>query len=236
MSDFKKRYLKTCIIGLCIAAVLAAVFFLTGNNGKNTLVSVELSETSQSSEEPNKILFSETRGIVQEKRAAETPAPTVLPTPTPYQDMGFTENIKIEASPAATLTPTPLQTDVPKKTMCYISINCRTLIENPEKLKAEKKDLVPANGMLILNEYIAFSEGDSLFDVLQKTAKEYKIPVDFEKNAAGGGYVKGIGNLYEKDAGDMSGWGYTVNGEYPNVSCTDYKVKNDDKIEWIYMQ
>lgn len=237
MSNFKKRYLKTCGIGLGIAAVLAAAFFLAGNKAEKTPANVEISEKAQSSEEPDKIVFSETRGIVEEKKAvAQTPVPTVLPTPTPYQDMGFTENIKIDASQISVSTPVPVQTDVPKKTMCYISINCRTLIENPEKLKSEKKELVPADGMIISNEHISFAEGDSLFDVLQKAAKEFKIQVDFEKNASGGVYVKGIGNLYEKDAGDMSGWGYTVNGEYPTVSCTEYKVKSDDKLEWIYMQ
>lgn len=240
MSDFKKRYFKTCIIGLCIAAILAAVFIFTGNDPVSVPAVVELNEQKQSSEEPYKVLLNETRGIVEDKpiqQPSPTPVATLSPTvsPTPYQDMSFTENIRMETI-APTVSPTPLQTNVPQKTVCYININCRTLIENSEKLKADKKELVPSDGMLLSNVMISFSEGESLFDILQKAAKENKIVIDFEKNTAGGIYVKGIGNLYERDAGDMSGWGFTVNGEYPGVSCEEYKVKNNDKIEWIYMQ
>ena len=27
---------------------------------------------------------------------------------------------------------------------------------------------------------------------------------------------------------------YCVNGEYPNVGCSDYKIKDGDNIEWHY--
>ena len=47
-------------------------------------------------------------------------------------------------------------------------------------------------------------------------------------------YVEGIGNLYEFDAGELSGWMYRVNGEFPNFGCSKYILKNGDKVEFVY--
>ena len=47
-------------------------------------------------------------------------------------------------------------------------------------------------------------------------------------------YIEGINNLYEFDAGELSGWMYCVNGEFPNYGSSGYKVKPGDKIEWHY--
>lgn len=49
-----------------------------------------------------------------------------------------------------------------------------------------------------------------------------------------GGYVAGIGNLYEKDCGSMSGWLYAVNGHAPNVGCGSYALNNGDSVRFIY--
>jgi len=232
MSDFKKRYFKTCIIGLCIVAVLAAVFIFTGND-ESVPANTELKE--QTTEQPEQILLNEIRGIAEEESIPTfSPAPTASPAPQP--DMTVMENIQMDISPTASVSPTPVQTNVPQKTVCYITVNCKTLIENPAKLKEDKKELVPADGMILSNASVAYTEGDTILDVLQKAAKQHKIQIDFEKNTASGAYIRGIGNIYERDAGDMSGWGFYVNGEYPNVSCEEYKIKNNDRIEWVYMQ
>lgn len=47
-------------------------------------------------------------------------------------------------------------------------------------------------------------------------------------------YIRGIGYLYEKEAGDMSGWLYRVNGKLPNYGASNYSVKAGDHIEWLY--
>lgn len=49
-----------------------------------------------------------------------------------------------------------------------------------------------------------------------------------------GGYIAGIGNLYEKDCGSMSGWLYAVNGHAPNVGCGSYSLNNGDSVLFIY--
>lgn len=47
-------------------------------------------------------------------------------------------------------------------------------------------------------------------------------------------YVEGIGNLYEFDCGNMSGWMYKVNDWFPNYGCSRYELKNGDTVEWQY--
>ncbi len=47
-------------------------------------------------------------------------------------------------------------------------------------------------------------------------------------------YIEGIGNLYEFDAGPLSGWRYSVNGWYPNYGCSLYPLSPGDRVEWVY--
>ena len=57
------------------------------------------------------------------------------------------------------------------------------------------------------------------------------MEASFTANSA---YIEGIDNIYEFSCGELSGWMYRVNGEYAQVSCSDYKVKDGDKIQWSY--
>jgi len=47
-------------------------------------------------------------------------------------------------------------------------------------------------------------------------------------------YIEGIGNLYEFDCGELSGWMYSVNGEFPMYGMSQYEVKDGDVIEVVY--
>ena len=50
----------------------------------------------------------------------------------------------------------------------------------------------------------------------------------------GTAYVEGIGNLYEFDCGEGSGWMYRVNGNYPNFGCSRYILQDGDTVEFRY--
>ena len=47
-------------------------------------------------------------------------------------------------------------------------------------------------------------------------------------------YILDVNNLYEFDAGELSGWMYKVNGWFPNYGCSRYQLKPGDAIEWHY--
>lgn len=47
-------------------------------------------------------------------------------------------------------------------------------------------------------------------------------------------YIEGIGNLYEFDCGENSGWMYKVNDWFPNYGMSRYVLKNGDTVSLIY--
>lgn len=118
---------------------------------------------------------------------------------------------------------------------CTISIECSTILDNMDKLKADKKDMVPEDGVILKPQKVNFSEGENAFDVLQRVCKKNKIHMESSwtpmYNSA---YIEGINNLYEFDCGKLSGWMYRVNGVYPNYGCSRYELKGGEKIEWRY--
>ena len=117
---------------------------------------------------------------------------------------------------------------------CKLSIRCDTVFDNLSKLEDGKEEFVPKDG-IILSEEVAFSDGETAFEVLKRVLKEKKIPFEFEKSPSQKAiYIEGINNLYEFDCGELSGWLYSINGEFPEKSIGDYAVKNGDKIEIVY--
>ena len=82
---------------------------------------------------------------------------------------------------------------------------------------------------------VTFYEGESVFNVLQRTCKQQKIHMEFSNTPIyNSAYIEGIHNLYEFDVGNLSGWMYKVNGWFPNYGCSRYQLKDGDVIEWVY--
>lgn len=116
---------------------------------------------------------------------------------------------------------------------CTIMVECSTILNNMDKLDASVKEFVPEDGMILKEKEVDFSEGDSVYDVLNRELKKEKIMMEASFTGSSA-YVEGIDNIYEFSCGELSGWEYSVNGEFPGKSCSDYKVENDDVIEWHY--
>ena len=109
-----------------------------------------------------------------------------------------------------------------------LSIRCDA-IQGLEK----KNDLIPDDGVILDTREFAISEGDTVYDVLLDATTTYRIVMD-NSGSDGAAYIAGIGGLYEFDYGELSGWMYRVNGEFPNVGCQSYTVSDGDEIEWLY--
>ena len=118
---------------------------------------------------------------------------------------------------------------------CTFSISCATILDNMDKVKESKKGIVPSDGIILDTTTVTFSEGESVFDVLQRTCRERGIHMESSwtpiYNSA---YVEGIANLYEFDVGSQSGWMYKVNGWFPNYGCSRYALQQGDEICWMY--
>lgn len=118
---------------------------------------------------------------------------------------------------------------------CTFSISCATILDNMDWLDPEKVELVPENGWIMEPTEVVFYEGESVFNVLQRTCKQNKIHMEFSNTPMyNSAYIEGIHNLYEFDCGELSGWMYQVNGWFPNYGCSRYVLQDGDVVEWEY--
>lgn len=118
---------------------------------------------------------------------------------------------------------------------CTISISCATILDHMDWLVPEKAELVPEDGWILEPIQVTFYEGESVFNVLQRTCKQQGIHMEFENTPMyNSAYIEGIHNLYEFDCGELSGWMYQVNEWFPNYGCSRYQLQNGDVICWEY--
>ena len=122
-----------------------------------------------------------------------------------------------------------------RENTCTISISCASILDNLELCKPEKIELVPEDGWILEPVQVSFSSGESVFDVLQRVCQENRIHMEFTDTPLyNSAYIEGIGNLYEFDCGETSGWMYKVNDWFPNYGCSRYQLQNGDEIAWVY--
>ena len=117
---------------------------------------------------------------------------------------------------------------------CYITIECKSILDNTDKLKEGHEDYVPSNGIILKKTKCTFKNGASVWDILQEVCSNNSVKLT-TKNTTFGTYVSGINNLDEFDCGKQSGWVYTVNGKSPPVSCSKYTVSDGDTIVFKYI-
>lgn len=90
-------------------------------------------------------------------------------------------------------------------------------------------------GVVLSPVTVSFLAGETVFDVLQRECQGRGIHMEFTYNPLySSSYIEGIANLYEFDRGELSGWMYEVNGQYPNYGCSSYVLSNGDAIGWHY--
>lgn len=122
-----------------------------------------------------------------------------------------------------------------RENTCIISISCASILDNLELCNPEKVELVPEDGWILEPVQVPFSGGESAFDVLQRVCQENRIHMEFTDTPLyNSAYIEGIGNLYEFDCGETSGWMYKVNGWFPNYGCSRCQLQNGDEIAWVY--
>ena len=155
------------------------------------------------------------------------------PEDTRDKDQYMTDPVP-EGKPAP-VEPQDSDVDTNKQYTCTISISCETILDNMDKCAESKKALVPEDGIILPATEVTFSDGESVYDVLQRVCKENKIHMESSFTPVyNSAYIEGIHNLYEYDVGKLSGWMYAVNGWYPNYGCSRYQVKDGDVVEWRY--
>ncbi|MDR1246055.1 MAG: DUF4430 domain-containing protein [Clostridiales Family XIII bacterium] len=118
---------------------------------------------------------------------------------------------------------------------CTLTVRCDTVLDNMDLLDKEKRELIPGDGVIFPTADVTVYEGESVFNVLLREMKRAKIHMEFMKTPIyNSAYIEGISNIYEFDAGELSGWMYNVNDWYPNYGCSRYTLKDGDVIELRY--
>ncbi len=148
------------------------------------------------------------------------------------------------SEPAATTPTTPAKPTEPAPTepaptesslSCTITIRCDTILDNWDNLDPAKAPYVPSDGIILYSVDASFTEGETVFDVLNRVCSDYGIQLEYSWTPMYGSYyIEGINNLYEFDCGHESGWMYKVNGWFPNYGCSSYTLEDGDSIVWCY--
>jgi len=134
--------------------------------------------------------------------------------------------------PADTTQP---DTSLPADLHCTIAIFCHTILENMGDLAPGKAEFVPSDGVILSPVTVAYSAGETVFDVLQRACTQTGLQLEYSWTPLYDSYyVEGINQLYEFDCGFESGWMYKVNDWFPNYGCSSYTVEDGDVIVWCY--
>ena len=187
-------------------------------------------ETKPAETKPTETKPAETKPV--ETKPAETKPVETKPAETRPTEPNPTTPKPTEPAPTEPAPTEPAPTE--HKNTCSISISCETILDHMDWLDPEKEPYVPEDGW-ILSATVEFTEGETVFDVLQRACNAYGIQLEFSWTPAYDSYyVEGLNNIYEFDCGPESGWMYKVNGWFPNYGCSEYQVKDGDNIGWRY--
>ena len=207
-----KRIKKYLVVLLLI--LLTVAFFGCGNAEQNTGAPAGEIAVQDNPEQAEKVTGSAT--------ATPEAISDAIPEAEP-------ENMPAKSEPSET---SERQQD---KLTCTVSITCATILDNMKSLTRGKEEVVPADGVLMSAKTVAFEQGDTVFDVLSSVTKTQKIHMEFTMTPVyKSAYIEGINNIYEFDCGELSGWMYKVNGEFPRRGCSAYELSDGDTVEWIY--
>ncbi len=118
---------------------------------------------------------------------------------------------------------------------CTLAVNCITILDKMDKFDRRKLPVLPPDGIIFPAAEVSFAEGESAFEVLQREMKKAGIHLEFNSVPLyKSNYIEGIGNLYELDGGELSGWVYRINGAVPGYGCNLYQLQPGDVVEFVY--
>jgi hypothetical protein len=118
---------------------------------------------------------------------------------------------------------------------CKLSVACETILKNLDSFNKDKLELLPSDGTILPLGEVPFYEGESVFNLLQREMKKHKIHLEFSITPLyNTHYIEAINNIYEFDCGELSGWMYKVNGQFPGYSSSRYLLQDGDIVEWLY--
>ena len=170
-----ERTWKHTLFACIAAAVLVATLLLVG--GKLIEKTSDTPAGTQQTEENTQ---------QQEQTGSEMPSadpndPSIIGGNTVTTDVGQQDRYQTDPVPEGRPDPVePDEADIDDGITytCTFSISCETILDNWELCDESKKPLVPSDGVILSSTIVSFSEGESVFDVLQRICKDNKIHME----------------------------------------------------------
>ncbi len=220
-----------------ISAVLLTIILLFGGCAENTN-KLPYTESNTNSTEASVVYESEKETVKENstEKAEKITASSTTQTVPEKVNKTTTKEQKTDKSEKTT-----------SGNVCYITIICESINKNINEFNESKKIFLPKSGVILKETSVEINGNETVFDVIKKACKENTcsdkckfckasgIQIEYTYTPAFDNYyIEGIHQIYEKDCGMQSGWMYSVNGEFPNVGVSSYKVKKGDKIVFAY--
>lgn len=222
-----------------VESIVTTTAFQTDGNSQATPATTVTDISSQTLPESEKPKTTAISSVASTSSTADVSKPTEMPvfTSTPTSSASPASSKVTTISTASSVTSTAPKPDKPIKkydNTCTFVIECKTILDNKDKLKKGLEKYVPDDAV-IFSKTVGFDSGESVYDILRRICDENSIQMEASYTPAFSSYyVEGINNLYEFDCGQGSGWMYSVNGVFPNYGCSSYKPANNDKIAFRY--
>ncbi|MEG2001270.1 MAG: DUF4430 domain-containing protein [Evtepia sp.] len=237
----KHKILRKFFFSFFLVGSLIFSFYITDNHKAESSTTAQPVSTVESSEE-NEIIetptvlppvVTETEPLPEESTPpVKAPAPITPAAPSAIKPA---TNAPVTNATASTPPLASVPTATIPQTICSLSVRCDTLLDKADQLGVDKASLVPTNGIIFSNTAVVFTEGETVFDVLERELKNGRVHLEFSMTPIyNSAYIEGMGNLYEFDCGALSGWVYKVNDVFPGYGCSSYSLKDGDRIEWLY--
>ncbi len=220
-------------------SIVTTTAFQTDGNSQTTPATTVTDISSQTLPESEKPKTTAITSVASTSSTADVSKPTEKPvfTSAPTSSASPASSKVTTSSTASSVTSTTPKPDKPIKkydNTCTFVIECKTILDNKDKLKKGLEKYVPDDAV-IFSKTVGFDSGESVYDILRRICDENSIQMEASYTPAFSSYyVEGINNLYEFDCGQGSGWMYSVNGIFPNYGCSSYKPASNDKIAFRY--
>lgn len=117
-----------------------------------------------------------------------------------------------------------------------VEIRCDSLSQDTSKVQNENLlKYIPKDGTILATTKWTGTTENTVFDALSAVCRNNGIQMESAYTPGFNSYyVEAINYLYEFDGGSLSGWMYTVNGEFPNYGSSSFYLSDGDKIVWRY--
>lgn len=236
--SFIKHHKKPIVVIILILA-LASVLVLTKNKDSYSVETQSglLSEVAPDSAtedvpELQSTPLPDVKAPELEEAQKTTPIVSITPEPTPV----LSPQVPVRELETETEAVNSIDdSENIENLYCSLLISCDRLKDNLMLLPPEKRSIVPDDGIIFYSDKVVFYEGESVFNVLAREMKKNKIHLEFVQTPVYDSvYIEGIANLYQFDAGELSGWVYRVNGKIPSSGCSLHILENGDKVEFLY--